>query len=154
MKIIIGDSRVISPYEWTQKEIARGIFGAGARGRVWSVCRYTARQNTVRDNSCVSDVWADIMMYTCRRPEPLRTQVRIAFAESIRVIWLVSISFVSDVTFRSPLGSDSFISRKGCYWSDCNTRGKGPPACNGNRWGQWTASSWICFLHWMSMLLL
>ena len=51
---------------------------------------------------------AEVVLFY-RRPEPLRTQVRTAFADSIRVIWLVLIPFVSDPFFSYTWG-DSFIS--------------------------------------------
>lgn len=38
------------------------------------------------------------------RPEPVRTQVRIAFADSIRVIWLVVIPFVSCFFLKKSFG--------------------------------------------------
>lgn len=55
------------------------------------------------------------------RPEPLQTEVRIAFAESIRVIWIVLIPFVSK--FTSVLVQNVHVlnvASTGCHWSfDC-----------------------------------
>ena len=101
---MLGDSWLFSPHKSAQQEIACDIFGAGAGRRVW---HYTACQNTVSNYLCVRRLG----LYTCRRPEPLRTQIRIGFANSIRVIWLVGIPLVSGFKFCFPLGAMSFIWR-------------------------------------------